>query len=210
METEETIRTRRSVHQYSDEPLDDETLTELFDRTRRAPSSFNLQPWEFLVVRDDDNLAELQEIANGQEHVTDAAAVVVVLGNLDPAAHAAEVFTDWAEKGYLPNQEEADGLTQHVESWREQDESENRLWTAKSASLAAMTMMTAAWDMGIASCPMGGFDGDALTETYGTDGYEPVMLVALGYPAEDADDLEREQKSRRSVEEITHFESFEA
>ncbi len=210
METEETIRTRRSVHQYSDEPLDDETLTELFDRARHAPSSFNLQPWEFLVVRDDDNLADLQEAANGQEHVGDAAASVVVLGNLDPAAHAEEVFTDWADKGYLPDQEAADGLVEHVESWEDRDESEHRVWTTKSSALAAMTLMTSAWDMGIASCPVGGFDPEAIEETYGTDGYEPVMIITLGYPEAEANDIERERKYRRDVEDITHFESFDA
>jgi len=79
MDFDDVIRTRRSVHQYSDADIDDETLYDLFEDVRHAPSSFNLQPWEFLVVRGDD-LERLQSVAYGQEHVTDAAAAVVVLG----------------------------------------------------------------------------------------------------------------------------------
>ncbi len=36
------------------------------------------------------------------------------------------------------------------------------------------------------------------------------MIITLGYPEDDAGDLERERKYRRSVEDITHFESFDA
>lgn len=209
METTETFRTRRSVHEYTDEPLDDDTLSDLFERVSYAPSSFDLQPWEFLVLRDDDSQARLRELANDQEHVTEAAATVVVLGNLDPAAHADVVFSDWAEKGYLPDQEQADGLTEMVEGWRDRSEDDRRLWTTRSTSLAAMALMHAAWDMGIASCPMEGFDAEGVAEEFGTDGYEPVMLVTLGYPAEDAADLELPRKLRRDAESFVHFETFE-
>ena len=208
METADTIRTRRSVHQYSDEDVDDETLTELFDRVTHAPSSFNLQPWEFLVVRDDERKRALREVANDQEHVTEAAATVVVLGNLDPAAHAETVFADWAAKEYLP-EAQADGLTEMVEGWREWDKDARRLWTTRSTALAAQTLMTAAWDLGLATCPMEGFDRDGLVETFDLDGYEPVMLVSLGYPAEDAADLELPRKLRRDAEEVVHYDEFD-
>jgi nitroreductase len=70
--------------------------------------------------------------------------------------------------------------------------------------------MHAAWDHGVASGPMEGFDADALVDEFDVDeGYEPVMLVTLGYAPEDADDREKERKLRRPVDEIVHFETFE-
>jgi nitroreductase len=210
MDTAETIRTRRSVHEFSDEPLSDETLAEMFDRVRYTPSGYNLQPWEFLVLRDEASKAALQEVAYGQEQVTDAAAAVVVLGNTDPAAHAERVFDDWLEKGYLPNEEVRDDLLGQVEGMADRPEAENRLWTTRSTSLAAMTLMHAAWDLGVASCPMEGFDADGVRETFDVgEGYEPVMLVTLGYPADGTDDIANERKLRRPVEEIVHEETFE-
>jgi nitroreductase len=73
-----------------------------------------------------------------------------------------------------------------------------------------MSLMYAAWDRGIASCPMGGFDADALRSEFGVpDDYDPVLLVTLGYPAEDAADVERERKLRRDAEEFVHFDAFD-
>jgi nitroreductase len=208
VETSEAIETRRSVHDYTDDPIEDAALERIFDRVRHTPSGYNLQPWEFLVLREADTKQRLRGVANDQEHVTEAAAAVVVLGNTDPAAHAQRVFDDWLDKGYLPDAETRDGLIDHVESWRDRPSEANRVWTTRSTALAAMTLMYAAWDEGIASCPMEGFDPDALVDEFDIDGYEPVMLVTLGYPSDDATDLDLPRKERRPIDEIVHHESF--
>jgi len=206
----DAIESRRSVHDYTDEPLDDDTIEALFDRVKYTPSGYNLQPWEFLVLRDAESKSRLRAQAFDQPHVTDAAAVVVVLGNTDPAAHAERVFDDWLDKDYLPDAETRDGLIDQIEGWRERSEDENRLWTTRSTSLAAMTLVYAAWEIGIASCPMEGFDADGVREEFDIGaGYEPVMLVTLGYPEDGADDIEGPRKLRRPVDEITHFETFD-
>jgi len=209
MEFDEVIRTRRSVHQYSDADIDDETLYDLFEDVRHAPSSFNLQPWEFLVVRGDD-LERLQSVAYGQEHVTDAAAAVIVLGTLDPSDHADRVTSDLLENGYLPNEEAAAARLDTVDNLADADSETRRVWTTQSSTLAAMTLMHAAWDRGIASCPMGGFDAEALREEFDVpDDYEAVMLVTLGYPEDEAADLERPRKFRRPTDEFLHLDEFD-
>ncbi|WP_248895520.1 nitroreductase family protein [Haloplanus halobius] len=209
MHFDDVIRTRRSVHQYADEDIGDDTLAELFESVRYAPSSFNLQPWEFLVVQGDD-LDRLQSVAYGQEHVTDAAAAVVVLGTLDPSDHADRVTADLLEKGYLPDEEAADARLDTIDGLANADSETRRVWTVQSCTLAAMALMHAAWGRGIASCPMGGFDADALHETFDvpTD-YEPVLIVTLGYPEDEAADVERPRKFRRPTEEFVHFGEFD-
>ncbi|WP_338737612.1 nitroreductase family protein [Haloplanus salilacus] len=209
MEFTDLTRTRRSVHQYADTDIDDDTLSAVFEDVRHTPSSFNLQPWEFLVLRGDD-LARLQSVAYGQEHVTDAAAAVVVLGTLDPSDHAERVTADLLEKGYLPSEDAAEARLDTVASLADADDETRRVWTVQSCSLAAMALMYAAWDRGVASCPMGGFDADALHDEFGVpDDYEPVLLVTLGYPADDAPDVERDRKFRRETDEFVHFDDFD-
>jgi nitroreductase len=209
MEFDEVIRTRRSVHQYSDADIGDETLYDIFEDVRHAPSSFNLQPWEFLVVRGDD-LERLQSVAYGQEHVTDAAAAVVILGTLDPSDHAERVTSDLLEKGYLPDEEAAEARLDTVDDLADADSETRRVWTTQSSTLAAMTLMHAAWGRGIASCPMGGFDADALREEFDvSDDYEAVMLVTLGYPEDEAPDIERPRKFRRPTDEFLHLDEFD-
>jgi nitroreductase len=209
MEFDDVIRTRRSVHQYADEDVDEETLADVFEEVRHVPSSFNLQPWEFLVVRGDD-LERLQEVAYGQEHVTDASAAVVVLGSLDPSDHADRVTADLLEKGYLPNEAAAESQLETIDSLAAADPETRRVWTVRCCTLAAMGLMHAAWARGVASCPMGGFDDDALREAFDVPAdYDAVMLVTLGYPAADAPDVERPRKFRRSTEEFVHFGDFD-
>jgi len=206
----DAVVTRRSVHDYSDEPIDQSTLDTIFEATTLAPSGYNLQPWEFLALREPETKERLKAVANGQEHVVDADTAVVVLGNTDPMAHAEAVFDDWLAKEYIPNADVRAALLDNVEAMAGMAAADRRTWTTRSTSLAAMTLMYAAWTHGVASCPMEGFDGDALIEEFDVpEGYEPVMLITLGYPADPAADIDNERKGRRPIESVVHYESFE-
>lgn len=202
METDENIETRRSVHSYTDEQLTRDEVREIFEEVRWSPSSYNLQPWEFVVVDEGEGQEALREDAYGQEHVTDAAAVVVVLGNLDRGTHAERVFGDQAEKGYR-SEESARKL---VERMRNESHEGNEEWVVQSCTIAATTLMYAAWDRGIASCPMGGWDADALVETLDVpENWHPVLMITLGYPDRKSEGWERDRKWRRSTEDFVRF-----
>jgi len=210
VEFDEAVLTRRSVHEYSDEPVDDGTIEAVFEHVRYSPSSYNLQPWEFLVLTEDENRERLQEVAYGQEHVTDAPVAIAVLGNTDPSAHAEAVAEDQLRKGYLPNEEAKEELLETIDGMTERDEVENRVWTTRSTALAGMTLMHAARAEGLSTCPMGGFDGEALIEEFDIDDqYEPVMLVTMGHAASNAADTNTPRKFRRPVDDIVHRETFD-
>ncbi|WP_396611808.1 nitroreductase family protein [Haloferax sp. S1W] len=210
MNFEEVATTRRSLHEYADEPIDDETLETIFETAIQAPSSYNLQPWEFVVLREDETQKALREAAYDQEHVTGAAASVIILGNKDPEAHAQTIADDMLEKGYLPNEEVRDGILENIAGMADLPEQERRVWTVRSTSLVAMSLMHAAWSEGVATCPIGGFDHDAVLDAFDIDGdqYEPVMLLTMGIPTDDAAELQAERKYRRPVDEVVHFEEF--
>ncbi|MWV63946.1 nitroreductase family protein [Halorubrum sp. JWXQ-INN 858] len=209
MEFTDVVDARRSVHDYADEDLDRETIEAIVEAATTMPSSYNLQPWEFLVLTEDADRERLREVAYGQAHVTDAPVAVVVLGNLDPAAHVDRVLDDQVEKGYR-DEAGAAAARETIVGMREYPTAERRVWAAKSTSLAAMGLMLAARDRGVATCPIGGFDPEALHEAFDVpDGYEPVMLVTMGYPAADAADEERPRKLRRPVSEVVHYGSFD-
>lgn len=210
MEFDDAVRTRRSVHEYSDEAVDEGTIEAVFERVRYSPSSYNLQPWEFLVLTENGNRERLQEVAYGQEHVTDAPVAVAVLGNTDPSAHAEAVAEDQLRKGYLPGEEAKESLLETIDGMAERDETENRVWATRSTALAGMTLMHAARAEGLSTCPVGGFDGDALQAEFDIDDqYEPVMLVTMGHAAANAQDTNTPRKFRRTVDDIVHREEFD-
>jgi nitroreductase len=92
METWDAIRARRNVRQYEDRPLPAGALDRILEAGRRAPSSRNTQPWDFIPVTERGELEELARVWRGAGHVATSAATVVLiapqLGDAALQAHA--------------------------------------------------------------------------------------------------------------------------
>ena len=80
MEAWDAIRARRNVRQFADRPLPAADLDRILEAGRRAPSSRNWQPWDFVVVTDRRQLEELAKVWRGADHVARAAAAIACLG----------------------------------------------------------------------------------------------------------------------------------
>lgn len=66
MEFYQTVQNRRSVRKYRPDPVPEDTLKRIWEAFRAAPSWANTQPWELIVVDDDQVKARLQEtLADG-------------------------------------------------------------------------------------------------------------------------------------------------
>src|SRR5437588_12218469 len=77
MQTLDSIRARRNVRQYTDQPITREDLERILEAGRRAPSANNWQPWNFVVVTDRDRLVELAKAWEmGGRHIARSAATV--------------------------------------------------------------------------------------------------------------------------------------
>jgi nitroreductase len=85
METWDAITSRRNVRTFDSRPLPDEDLDRILEAGRRAPSSRNWQPWDFVVVTDREQLGQLAGVWRNGAHIADSAAAValVVSAGLD-------------------------------------------------------------------------------------------------------------------------------
>lgn len=79
METWDAIRARRNVRSFADRALPDADLDRILEAGRRAPSASNTQPWDFVVVTDKADLAELAQVWKGAGHVAGSAATIVLV-----------------------------------------------------------------------------------------------------------------------------------
>jgi nitroreductase len=79
VETWDAIRARRNVRQYADQPVPAEHLDQILEAGRWAPSSPNQQAWDFVLVTDRDQLAELATVWQGAGHVARSAATVALV-----------------------------------------------------------------------------------------------------------------------------------
>ncbi|MHB1005958.1 MAG: nitroreductase family protein [Chloroflexota bacterium] len=86
----DAIKKRRSIRQYTAEPITDEQIRTLLAAAMQAPSANNSRPWEFVVVRDPALREELAKTHRWSGMVARAAAVFVVLGDEDRSDHWVE------------------------------------------------------------------------------------------------------------------------
>ena len=80
MELYEAIRSRRSIRAYRKEPIPEEVLRRVLDATHQAPSANNVQPWKFIVVKDEKRRRKVAEYCWRQEFIAEAPVVVVGCG----------------------------------------------------------------------------------------------------------------------------------
>jgi len=80
MQTWDAITSRRNVRSYADRPIQEDDLDRILEAGRRAPSSQNWQPWDFVLVTEREQLRELAKVWRGAGHVADSAATIVVVG----------------------------------------------------------------------------------------------------------------------------------
>jgi len=70
MDTKKVIQERRSVHSFDpNKKVTDAQFKQLFDLVKLSPSGYNLQPWEFIVVRDAANKERLKAVSYNQPHI---------------------------------------------------------------------------------------------------------------------------------------------
>jgi nitroreductase len=80
METWDAIRARRNVRQYTGQPIARKDLERICEAGRRAPSAGNGQPWDFVVVTDRAQLAELAKVwERGGRHIAQSAATIALV-----------------------------------------------------------------------------------------------------------------------------------
>jgi len=91
------IKDRRSITFFDpNRDVPDEVLKEILSIAALAPSGYNLQPWEVIVVKSKDKKRKLREICYDQEKVEEASANIVVIANTNAGEeHVDRVLDSW-------------------------------------------------------------------------------------------------------------------
>lgn len=200
MEFSEIVQQRYSVKSYDPEKaISDGELKELFDEVVLSPSSFNLQHWTFIAVKDPAIKKELKGAAWGQAQMEDCSVAILICGKLDAYQDAPEIYKEAPleiQKKVLPIIQNFYGDNAQLQ----RDEA------TRSASLAAMTMMYGAVNRGWGACPMIGFDPEAVTKILKlTPNIIPVMFVVLGHEK----DAPRPRSYRHPVQDVVRLNTLD-
>jgi nitroreductase len=157
MNVTESIESRRSVKHFDPAHVMPEAdLAELIRLTKLAPSSFNMQNYRLVVIRDKERQKEIRAAAWDQAHVEEASVLFIMCADL--TSHLADPAIYWS---HAP-QPVQDILGPMIKPFYEGKDQLIRDEAIRSSALAGMTLMLAARSMGYDSCPMIGFDAEAV------------------------------------------------
>lgn len=196
------IESRVSVNYYDPErTLSDAVVKELVRLATLAPSAYNLQNWKLVAVRTPQARLRLKDLAFRQQKVADAPLTFIICGTLQAHRGLADALRPSVDAGVL-QQPLVDTWVRSASQSHEGNPQLQRDEAMRSASLAAMTLMLAAEAMGLATCPMGGFDAAGVAREFKLDELDlPVMLVTVGYAAGE----NWASKPRKPLEQVLQF-----
>ncbi len=176
MKISEAVAARRAVKHYDpDHVMPEDDFKALMDLAMQSPTSFNIQNWRFVNVTDKEKRVELRKAAWDQAQVTDASVVLVLCADVkswekDPARY-------WRNAP----QEVGELMVSMIGPFYEGREWVQRDEGMRSVGMAAQTLMLSAKEKGYDSCPMIGFDQDAVAEIINLpDDHAIGMMLVIG------------------------------
>lgn len=153
----EAIEQRRAVKHFDPaHRMTDAEVDQLLSLARLSPTAFNIQHWRFVVVKDPELRQQIRQVSWDQAQVTDASLLIVLCGDL--RAWNRDAARYW-RNAPLPVQ---NFLVPAIGQYYTGREQEQRDEVMRSCGIAAQTLMLAAKGMGYDTCPMDGFDFEAV------------------------------------------------
>ena len=181
MDTFEAIYGRRAVKHFdSNHRISEEETQKLLEAAIQSPTSFNIQHWRFVLVKDPQLRKQIREQGNEQAQMTDASLLVVMTA--DVLAWKKEPSRYWKNAP----KEVANMLVNWMGPFHEGNHQLQRDEAQRSIGMAMQTLMVAAKAMGYDSCPMIGFDHDAVARLINLPNDHCIgPMVAIGKGTKD-------------------------
>lgn len=203
-----TVTERRTVRDFLPEPVPAEVLQRCLDAALLAPSSSNLQPWEFVVISSPEKRQAANDACLMQSPATSAPLLIALVAHRDTwRRNRDHIVTTFEKRGGMRASQRTyytkiipmvytNGPFNLLGWWKPlvgrvasffkampnfMTKTDVRIMSHKSTALAAATFMLALRAEGYDSCPMEGFDPWRAKRLLGLGlGSEVNMFIAVG------------------------------
>lgn len=180
-------------------------LDRILEAVRLTATSSGLQPYELIVVSNKEVREKIKPIAWNQEQITDGSHLLVFAAWDNYTADRINMMFDLVNEQRGFKNEGWENYRQMLLSMYPQRDAEvNYQHAARQAYIGLGTALIAAAEEQVDATPMEGFDPKALDEILGLKalGLRSVVILPLGYRAEDGDWLVSLKKVRRAREDF--------
>ena len=170
------IETRRSIKAYDpSHKLSQNEVEKLMSLAMLSPTAFNIQHWRFVVVEDTALRQQIQAVSWNQSQVSEASLLIVLVADLQAWAKQPERYWQNAPQAV------ASFLVPAIKQYYTDNPQAQRDEAMRSCGMAAMNIMLAAKEMGYDTCPMDGFDFDAVASLLNLPAdHIPTMFITVG------------------------------
>jgi nitroreductase len=182
MSVTQAIVGRRSVKHFDPtHKLSEQEIAKLMSLAMLSPTAFNVQHWRFVLVTDPVLRQQIRTVSWNQAQVEEASLLIVLTADLQAWAKQPQRY--WANAPQIVQ----DHLIPAIGHYYENNERAQRDEAMRSCGIAAQTIMLAAKEMGYDTCPMDGFDFDAVAKLLNLPAdHTPAMFVVVGKALKEA------------------------
>jgi nitroreductase len=176
MNVSTAIESRRSVKSFDiHHKMTTAEIDQLMSLAILSPTAFNIQHWRFVVVTDPVLRQQIRAVSWNQAQVEEASILIVISADLNAWAKQPERYWKHADPSV------ASILVASIAKFYNGREQMQRDEAMRSCGMAAMTIMLAAKEMGYDTCPMDGFDFDAVAKLLNLPAdHIPTMFITVG------------------------------
>ena len=186
MNFQEISEKRRAINFFdTNKNVSEEELARIIELAANTPSSFNLQPWNLIVLRNPEEKEKLKSLAWDQPKIVEAPVVLIVLADKNgwQAGHPTfeKNWQEMLESGSM-KLEQREWFLNATKALYDWNPDANLAFAAKNTGFFAMSLMYAATSLGLETHPMDGFDHEAVRKEFKIpDSYWVPLLLAVGY-----------------------------
>lgn len=182
MNVDSAIQNRRAVRSFdASHTMNKKQIDKILSLALYSPTAFNIQNWRFVLVEDPALRERIKAASWDQAQVTDASLLIILCADLK--AWEKQPMRYW-RSAPAPVQE---FIVPAIEQYYTGLDQVQRDEAMRSCGIAAQTLMLAAQSMGYDSCPMDGFDFDAVADLINLpEDHAICMFVAIGKARDEA------------------------
>ncbi|AUS07362.1 NAD(P)H-dependent oxidoreductase [Pseudotamlana carrageenivorans] len=205
MELLDKLNWRYAAKAMNGETVAEEKIEHILEAARLAPTSSGLQPFEIIVIKNQDVKEQIKPVAWNQSVITDCSHLLVFAAwdtyTADRINHMFDLTNDI--RGFK-NEGWENYRQMLLNSYPQKDAEENFNHAAKQAYIAFSQAVIAAAFEGVDATPLEGFDPAAVDEILGLKekGLRSAVMLPLGYRQEDKDWLVNLVKVRKPMNEL--------
>ena len=181
----DSIRTRRSIKSFKNDPIPEGVLQELLSLMQDAPSSWNFQPTRVVMIRSMAQKEALAAAAWGQKQILEAPVTFVFAVSIRGwEKNMGEILKSGVSSGAWP-QKFADWIGENAPGFQKGLGDKEREYAIKDAIIMATTLALAAQSKGYSNCYINGWDEAKVKEIIGVNGDNDIaiaLLLPIGLP----------------------------